>query len=118
MHSQTHLKYKPYVPEICNLLFTERTWYCFALHAVRRIGRWCWFSRGTQPRLCARSQWWVGYMLNPNENYLNKGPGFLDPRWDGSHPGYPRLRPQSVIMLWLLCPAICSGKASPYMLVG
>ena len=36
---------------------------------------------------CARSQWWVGNMLGPNENYLNKGPGFLDPRWDGLHPG-------------------------------
>ena len=37
----------------------------------------------------ARSQWWVGYMLGANENYLTKGPGSLDPRYEGSHPGSP-----------------------------
>ena len=36
-----------------------------------------------------RSQWWVGYLLGPNESYLNKGPGFLDPRWPGLRLGCP-----------------------------
>ena len=35
------------------------------------------------------SQWWVGYLLGPNESYLNKGPSFLDPRWAGPRRGCP-----------------------------
>ena len=35
------------------------------------------------------SLWWVGYMLGPNESYLNKGPGYLDPRWPGLRLDYP-----------------------------
>lgn len=38
----------------------------------------------------ARSQWWVGYLLGANANYLTKGPGFLDPRWGGPLPASPR----------------------------
>ena len=38
-----------------------------------------------------RSQWWVGYLLGPNESYLNKGPGYLDPRWAGVRLGCPQI---------------------------
>ena len=44
----------------------------------------------------ARSQWWVGYLLGANANYLSKGPGFLDPRWGGPRPPPPR----PLISLW------------------
>ena len=32
----------------------------------------------------ARSLWFVAYLLGANQNYLSKGPGFLDPRWSGA----------------------------------
>ena len=38
-------------------------------------------SDGSAPG--TRSQWWVGYILGANANYLSKGPGFLDPRYAG-----------------------------------
>ncbi|KAK9834822.1 hypothetical protein WJX81_001214 [Elliptochloris bilobata] len=38
--------------------------------------------------VCSTNQWWVGFLF-AGSNYLNKGPGFLDPRYaDGGTPVY------------------------------
>ena len=51
---------------------------CKLLHARTKLA-----SHTAQPG-AARIQWWVGYILGANANYLSKGPGFLDPRYAGT----------------------------------